>query len=67
MNKNRTISIDAFYFGEELHELRKAKGWNQQQFASKIGISERSIRDYENGLSFPRQEVLHKIYLVLSK
>lgn len=67
MKKNRTISIDALFFGEELYELRKARGWNQKQFARKVGISERSVRDYENGLSFPRQEVLQKIYFVLSK
>lgn len=37
-------------FGRRVRELRKAKGWTQEQLAEKTGISTRSISSIENGV-----------------
>jgi len=47
--------------GERLAELRKDKGLQQKEFATIIGVTERSVSLYERELSSPRDEVLLKI------
>lgn len=40
-------------FGQRLSILRKEKGYTQKTFAQELGITERSIRAYENGTRRP--------------
>jgi len=48
-------------FGEKIKELRKSKGWSQEEFAAKIGIHGRHVGKYENGKVLPNAETLIKI------
>ena len=40
-------------FGQRLSALRKEKGYTQKGFAQELGVTERSIRAYENGTRHP--------------
>ena len=40
-------------FGQRLSALRKEKGYTQKSFAQELGVTERSIRAYENGTRHP--------------
>jgi len=46
---------------ERIKELRKGNGWNQSEFAAKIGTDTRMISLYESKKSVPSVEVLVKI------
>ncbi len=39
---------------EKLSELRRQTGQNRSQVAAKVGVTEATIRAWENGLGFPR-------------
>jgi len=39
-----------------MESLRIAAGLTQQQLASKVGVSRRSLYEWENGLSLPRAD-----------
>lgn len=47
-----------FNFGQQLKELRKAKGVTQKQLAVNIGASERGIQQYELGERKPTYDML---------
>ena len=42
-------------FCEKVKKARLAKGLTQQQFADKLGVSLRTITNYEKGESYPKQ------------
>lgn len=43
-------------FNEILLELRKQKGWSQEELGEKINVSRQTISKYESGLSTPEME-----------
>ncbi len=48
-------------FGARIKELRKAKGYTQEQLAEKLNIGVRSLGKIETGNSFPSMTTLEKI------
>ena len=48
-------------FGKRLKEIRKAKGYTQEQIAEKIGIEPPNISKLEKGAHFPLPENMEKI------
>jgi transcriptional regulator with XRE-family HTH domain len=59
MNKNGN-------FGHRLADLRKAKGFTQQDLASSIGVSQRMLAYYEKHAKRPPLEKLEAIMKALS-
>ena len=43
-------------FGEKLQELRKSRGWTQEQLASEIGVSRQALSKWESGSTVPDTE-----------
>jgi len=52
--------------GEKMAELRKEAGLTQRGLALKIGVTPSAVGNYEQGVSFPREEVLYRIFDALS-
>jgi len=52
-------------FGQRLKSLRQAKGWNQEDFASKIEMSIDAVSSMERGKTFASLDTLSKIASVL--
>lgn len=52
-------------FTEKLQKLRKDKGFTQSELAAKVGVSCRSIQNYELGARYPKREILNKLCSVL--
>ena len=50
---------------EKLRKKRIEKGWSQVELAKRSGFTNKSISHYENGLRFPRRDVLYKLADVL--
>lgn len=48
-------------FTEKLQKLRKEKGMTQVELAEKIGVSSRSIQNYELGTRYPKRDILDKL------
>ncbi|MBO4368401.1 MAG: helix-turn-helix transcriptional regulator [Clostridia bacterium] len=46
-------------FAEKLREMRKQKGWSQEELAEKLGVSLRTIVNYEKGQTYPRNRKLY--------
>lgn len=47
--------------GEKLKQLRKEKGWSQDEFAYHVQIDGRQVSRYENGRVMPSVDVIVKI------
>ncbi len=47
--------------GQQIYELRKKYGMTQGELASKIGITNRAVSKWENGISAPSIDTLYKI------
>lgn len=52
-------------FTEKLQKLRKEKGFTQAQLAEQVGVSCRSIQNYELGSRYPKREILDKLCKIL--
>ena len=52
-------------FTEKLQKLRKDKGFTQAELAEKVGVSSRSIQNYELGARYPKRAILNKLCEVL--
>lgn len=52
-------------FTEKLQKLRKDKGYTQSQLAEMVGVSCRSIQNYELGARYPKRDILEKMCRVL--
>ena len=50
--------VDAIKVGDRLHDLRKEKGFTQEQLAEEIGVSTKSISNYERGAKLFSLETL---------
>lgn len=47
-------------FGEKIRVLRTEKGWIQQELADALGVSVRTIKNYELGDSYPKNRLIYK-------
>lgn len=45
-------------FGEKLTELRKTKGWSQEQLGEAVGVSRQTVSKWELGFTSPEMEKL---------
>ena len=61
--KNEVIFIE---FSKNLKEIRKLKGFSQEEFAEIIGLSHKTYRNYEQGMREPKFEILEKIKIALN-
>ena len=48
-------------FPEKLRAARKAKAMNQTELAQAVGVTQRSLTNYECGRAVPRESVLRKM------
>ena len=48
--------------GEKIFELRRKAGLTQRDLALKIGVTPSAVGNYEQGVSFPREEVLYRLF-----
>jgi len=62
---NSTESKQLAAFGRRLAEVRKLKGFTQQQLAEELDISLVSVGYIETGKRWPRLVTLHRIANVL--
>ncbi len=53
--------INKEYIGKKIYELRKKSGLTQRQLADRLGVTNRAVSKWENGLSSPAAEMLYKI------
>ena len=51
--------------GEKISELRRNAGLTQRDLALKIGVTPSAVGNYEQGVSFPREEVLYRLFEAL--
>ena len=49
-------------FGSQLKKRREDLGLSRLVFAERLGVSVSAISNYENGLSFPKEEVMLRIF-----
>ncbi|MCL6592329.1 MAG: helix-turn-helix domain-containing protein [Firmicutes bacterium] len=47
--------------GDKIQQLRKDKGWSQEQLSKKIGAHQRYISRYENNVCKPSADTLRKL------
>ena len=52
-------------FNENLRELRKSKGFTQEELATKVNVVRHTVSKWEKGLSVPDADSLQKIAEVL--
>ena len=51
--------------GEQIRTFRERSGLTQSQLAEKIGVTASAVGNYERDYSFPKNEVLNKLFLAL--
>lgn len=49
-------------FGSQLKKRREELGLSRSVFAERLGVSASAISNYENGLSFPKEEVMLRLF-----
>lgn len=47
--------------GRRIRELRKERGWTQQELAERIGLKQKDVCTWENGVRIPTIPSLSKI------
>ena len=47
-------------FGEKLKNLREAKGLSQEELAKALGVSRRTVSNYESGHRYPRYRSIYE-------
>ncbi len=52
-------------FNEKLKKARKNKSLTQAELAEKIGVTARSVQNYELGARYPKRDILARICKVL--
>jgi len=62
MSKNRNFKT---LLGSRIAKLRKIKGFSQEKFAEKIGLSQRTLSGIETGANFTQSNTLDRIAEVL--
>jgi transcriptional regulator with XRE-family HTH domain len=48
-------------FGDRIRQLRKEKGWTQNELGKILGLGENLVTHYERGVRFPRPEAIVNI------
>lgn len=48
--------------GKRIRELRSKRGFTQETLALKIGVTPSAVGNYEHDVSFPKEEVLMKLF-----
>ena len=51
--------------GSRILEARTRKGLTQEALAEKIGVTKGAVANYENSVSFPKIDILFKLFGVL--
>lgn len=49
-------------FGERLRVRRKELGLTRAELAARLGVSPSAVSNYENGLSFPKEDVMLRLF-----
>lgn len=49
-------------FANRMREIRELRGITQKDLATKIGVGNTAISNYEKGISFPNTDILYKIF-----
>ncbi len=49
-------------FGEQMQRRREALGLSQTALAKQLGISQSTVGNYEAGISFPKEEILLRLF-----
>lgn len=49
-------------FANRMREIRELRGLTQKDLATKIGVGNTAISNYEKGTSFPNTDILYKIF-----
>ena len=62
---SRYALIDTSAFGGWLRQKRLEMGLMQKELAEEIGVSEDTVRNWENGRRHPSEEYLNKINDIL--
>lgn len=68
-SRNGTHSMSNIHypeFGALLSDLRKVKGWTQQEFAARAGVTQQTVSRWEQGLSRPRSKELASLASLLN-
>lgn len=52
--------------GKKIHELRVKQDMTQRELAQKIGVTPSAVGNYEQGISFPREEILYRLFSALN-
>ena len=48
--------------GKRIQECREGLGISQAALAKRLGVSQSTVGNYEAGISFPREEVLLRLF-----
>ena len=48
--------------GKRIQECRESLGLSQAALAKRLGVSQSTVGNYEAGISFPREEVLLRLF-----
>lgn len=49
-------------FGNRMRGCREERGYSRAELAEKLGVSVSAISNYENGLSFPKEDVMLRLF-----
>ena len=54
-----------YRFGNYLHEIRRKRGLTQFQLGALLGVSDKAVSKWENGITKPQSRILHKLSEIL--
>lgn len=58
--------MNDFEFGQYLRQLRISKGLSQFQLGKLVGVSDKAVSKWENGISKPKTGIILKLSDILS-
>ena len=59
MNVEEIVKYDRKYFGQTLHRLRTERELTRLELGFKVGVSDTTIGNFENGISLPGIEIFY--------
>lgn len=65
INKYSTINFNE-YASKKIKELRKNKGWSQQELANKLNVTQQQINRYENNQRILKKDFLEKLAIAFN-